>query len=160
MINQLAEPSNAVERNKRTFRLLQEEVICNGRLDLVEQVFAPTFRAERAGLATLNRIADQPGYPGGNVYDAFISNLESLFSTLSEQHRTIDEINGEGNTVWARWTVSAVHAGEFMGRPATGNRIEFVELGQMRFDEEGRMTWGWFMCDELGLALALGIPVG
>jgi predicted ester cyclase len=153
--------SNIVERNKATFRLLQLEVIAGGRLELLPEVFAPSFRARRAGLSDLMRLAGRAkGHPAGDAYEQFTAGYRAMTAMLADQSRVIEELEGSGDTVWARWRIEATHAGPFLGIAPTGRRVSWTEVGFLRFDDAGRITDGWFLADELNLALQLGIPVG
>ncbi|MEU9349154.1 ester cyclase [Streptomyces sp. NPDC048278] len=151
---------DVVERNKATFLRLQEEVIVKGRLDLVEEIFAPDFITARAGTAALMISRNRPPYPqSGTVYERFITGWKHMTETFSGQQRTIEAIGGEGDTVWARWRISAVHTGDFLGVPPTGKRLEYTEVGFVRFDADGRIREGWFLCDEVNLARQLGLSL-
>ncbi len=151
---------DVVERNKATFRLLQEEVIVKGRLELVEKIFSPDFTALRAGTADLMASRNRPPYPqSGTAYERFTSGWKRMTEALSDQRRTIEAIGGEGDTVWARWRISAVHSGEYLGVPPTGERLEYTEVGFLRFDDDGRMVEGWFLCEEVNIARQLGLSL-
>jgi predicted ester cyclase len=149
-----------VERNKATFRRLQEEVIMKGRMELVEEIFAPDFTILRAGTAELMIAGNLPPYPQvGTAYERFANGRNRMTAALSGQRRTIEAIGGEGDTVWARWRISAVHSGEYLGVAPTGKRLEYTEVGFLRFDADGRITEGWFLCDEVNLARQLGLSL-
>jgi predicted ester cyclase len=159
-----------VERNKETFTLLQQEVIAAGRLELVPKVFSPTFHATRSGLAGLTAIAGRPPYPTEQsdydqivpttAHERFILGYRAMQATLSDQERVVEEVHGEGNVLWARWRIRATHSGELLRRPASGKRVDYVEVGMIRFDDEGRIAEGWFLADEVSLAQQLGITIG
>jgi predicted ester cyclase len=152
--------SDIVERNKATFRLLQREVIAGGRLDLLRDVFAPAFRARRTGLSGLMGLAGRTETPpAGDAYEQFSSGYRAMTAALADQNRVIEELEGSGDVVWARWRIEATHAGPFLGIAPTGRRVEWTEVGFLRFDETGRITDGWFLADELNLALQLGMQV-
>lgn len=152
--------ADVVERNKTTFRRLQEEVIVKGRLDLVEEIFAPDFTTLRAGTADLMLSQSLPPYPqSGTAHERFINGWKRMTEALSGQERTIESIGGEGDTVWARWRISAVHSGAYLGVPPTGERLEYTEVGFLRFDSDGRIAEGWFLCDEVNLARQLGLSL-
>ncbi|MFI8793722.1 ester cyclase [Streptomyces sp. NPDC055105] len=151
---------DVVERNKATFRRLQEEVIVKGRVELVEEIFAPDFTTLRAGTADLMISQNRPPYPqSGTAHERFISGRQRMTEALSDQERTIEAIGGEGDTVWARWRISAVHSGEYLGVPPTGKRLEYTEVGFLRFDADGRIAEGWFLCDEVNIARQLGLAL-
>ena len=73
-----------------------------------------------------------------------------------DHRRTVDEIYGVGDVVFARWSIEWTHAGPIQGAPPTGRRIRISEAGIMHYDDEGRMKEGWFIADQLELFLQLG----
>jgi predicted ester cyclase len=149
-----------VERNKATFRRLQEEVIVQGRLELVEEIFSPDFTTLRAGTADLMVVQGLPPYPQtGTAHERFINGWKRMTQTLSDQERTIEAIGGEGDVVWARWRISATHSDTYVGVSATGERLHYTEVGFLRFGADGRITEGWFLCDEVNIARQLGLTL-
>lgn len=62
----------------------------------------------------------------------------------------IRELFGEGDLVAARVCFEAVHAGEYMGIPATGKRIRFEALESFRM-EKGKIveSWGYWPDKEI-----------
>ncbi|MEV6639416.1 ester cyclase [Amycolatopsis sp. NPDC051371] len=149
-----------VARNIEMFRRLQHDVIVGGRLDLVEQIFAPTFVTLRVGLADLMAATGgREGAPGGAVYESFRSGLAAMNAVLSDQERTIEAIDGAGDAVWAKWHIDATHAGTFLGQPATGKRVGWTAVAVLRFDDDNCIAEGWFLADELNLAKQLGLTL-
>ncbi|MFE4754969.1 ester cyclase [Streptomyces mirabilis] len=149
--------NSVVARNMETFRRLQFDVIVAGRHDLVEEVLSPDFHAGRAGLADLFVASGLQGPHGsGDARESFRTGLASMSQALGKQQRTIEELHGVGDRLWARWRISAEHIGPFLGRLPTGRRIQWVEAALLRFDDSGRLAEGWFLCDELNLAQQLG----
>jgi predicted ester cyclase len=148
-------------RNIATFRRLQQEVIVGGRDDLVEAIFAPTFHSRRVGLADLHRLSGAATTSGRDVdaYARFRVGLRANQAALSDQKRDIEEIHAVDDYLWARWRIEATHTGTFLGRPATGRRVSWTEVGILRFDSEGRIIDGWFQADELNLAIQLGLTL-
>ncbi|MBE1582368.1 ester cyclase [Nonomuraea angiospora] len=59
-------------------------------------------------------------------------------------------------TVMLQFHMTAPHSGTFAGAPGTGERVEWDEIGVPHFDDEGKITDLWFMCQELSLAGRLG----
>lgn len=152
--------ADPAERNKAVFRRLQEEVIVQGRLELAREVFAPSFRATRAGLADLMALRG-PGkaQATGDVYEQFAAGHRAMTAIFANQSRVIEELEASGDAVWARWRVAATHAGPFLGVAPTGRRVSWTEVAFLRFDSDGRIASGWFLADELQLAQQLGMSV-
>jgi predicted ester cyclase len=51
--------------------------------------------------------------------------------------------------------MTATHAGEFMGIPATGRRVTLAGIDISRI-EDGRIAEHWIQCDMLGFLEQLG----
>jgi alkylhydroperoxidase/carboxymuconolactone decarboxylase family protein YurZ/predicted ester cyclase len=152
--------TDIVARNIDTFRKLQYDVIVGGDLDGLEKIFAPTFVTERAGLADLMALSGgSEGGRSGDVYEGFRAGLAVMKTALADQSREIEEIHGTGDLVWAKWRISAIHTGPFLGRPPSGNQVSWTEVAFLRFDRQGRIARGWFLADELQLAAQLGLVV-
>ena len=67
------------------------------------------------------------------------------------------ELIGEGDAVVGRFTCSATHLGEWLGRAPTGRRFERVdEVSIFRF-HEGRIAQVWSLEDNLGRLRQLGL---
>ncbi|MGW2328495.1 ester cyclase [Streptomyces sp. NPDC001700] len=74
----------------------------------------------------------------------------------AEQTGETRDIVSSGNTVMLQYRMSALHSGTFAGAPATGKRVEWDEIGVPHFDDEGKITDLWFMCQELSLDEQIG----
>lgn len=152
--------ADPAERNQAVFRRLQEEVIVQGRLELAPEIFAPTFHATRTGLSDLMALrGGGEAQATGDVYEQFAAGYRVMTAIFASQSRVIEELQGSGNTVWARWRIEATHAGPFLGLAPTGRRVSWTEVGFLQFDSDGRITSGWFLADELRLAQQLGMSV-
>jgi predicted ester cyclase len=62
---------------------------------------------------------------------------------------------GEGDKVVTRWTITAVHFGEFMGVPPTNRRLIMNGIIIDRF-VDGRVVEAWESFDMHGLMAQLG----
>jgi len=154
------DPDPVVERNKLTFRRLQEQVIANGQFELIPEIFRPDFQVRRVGTLRLYRAIGHTDYPQGqNAHERFVEGLTEHQKLLPDQERVIEEIFGEGNRVAARFRIKATHTHEFAGHPPTGKRLEWTEIAFVRFDSDGLMEEGYFLCDELELAEQLGLTL-
>jgi steroid delta-isomerase-like uncharacterized protein len=102
------------EANKALVRRYIEEVINQGKLDLIDTLFAPQMREKVKGFLTAG---DDP-FPDGRA--------------------EIQHLVAEGNTAVAHWILRGTHRAPFLGIPATGKAIEahgfsiyFFEDGQI-----------------------------
>lgn len=121
------------EGNKAVVRRLVEEVLNLGRLELIGQLFS----AELAG-------------PAREWITPFLA-------AFPDVRMEIVELIAEDNTVAGRFTCSATHTGEWLGRPPTGRRFERVnEVGFYRI-RDGRICQVWSLEDTLGRMRQLGL---
>lgn len=145
-----------VDRNKETLRTLLQDAMPNGRLDIVEQLVSNECITRRAGFANLF-IARGDKIPArGNFLQWMKAGWEPLQQALDIQKVEVDDIVGEGNRAMIHFRMTVKHIGEFVGVPATGNIIEWEEIGIASFADDGKITELWFMCEELKLALGMG----
>jgi steroid delta-isomerase-like uncharacterized protein len=125
----------STETNKAVVRRYIEEVINQGKADLIDTLFAPAMR---------ERVRD------------FMSGGDDPFP---DGHEEIRDIVAEGNTVMVRWIFRGTHQGAIFGIPATGKRIEitgygvyYLENGQIVGDT---MSMDWYdALEQLGATIA------
>ena len=103
-------------------------------------------------------VDNSPSNPG-------MGGLENIKRSVADWHRafpdTVNEVQdvlAEGDLVAARWVTRGTHRGEFMGIPATGNRIEVESTGMFR-TSSGKIAESWDHFDALGLIRQLGATV-
>ena len=65
--------------------------------------------------------------------------LENIKRSVADWHRAfpdtvnaVEDLLAEGDRVATRWMTRGTHPGEFLGIPATGNRIEVTASGIFR----------------------------
>jgi predicted ester cyclase len=106
--------------NKDTIRRMFSDIINDGKLDLVDELFDPEFTSE-----TPQGTLDRDGFRG------YVAAWRSGFPDI---HCEVDDLIEEGNQV--AWSVRATgtHNGEFMGIAATGNAVDFdsLNIGEFR----------------------------
>jgi hypothetical protein len=102
----------------------------------------PGFRPSRFGMAGLAEVSTRPG-PG---YTA---------ESVPDREDEMLSLIAHGDRVWATWMIRGTHKGWLYGIPATGRRIDVLEMGQWRI-EDGLIAEAWFCVDELALARQLG----
>jgi predicted ester cyclase len=96
-----------------------------------------------------------PGFdPAGGMKNYLIW-YRSLRSAFPDCHFAIDWILAEGEFVAVRWDYRATHAGEFMGIPPTGRRIELKYNSIYRI-RDGKIIDIRSETDTLKLLLQLG----
>jgi predicted ester cyclase len=120
------------EENKALVRRLADEVINEGRLDLVDELFAP----ELAG-------------PARQAFTSF----RAAFPDWREE---VVDLIAEGDKVAVRFRCSGTLQGEFMGVAPKGQRQEVDEVFFFRV-REGRFVEYWGLEDNLTRMRQLGV---
>jgi steroid delta-isomerase-like uncharacterized protein len=80
---------------------------------------------------------------------------EGLWEAFPDVEATVEEMIAERDTVAFRVTLRGTHEGEFMGVPATGNRIEMAVQNFYHL-REGKVVERWSNPDMMGLMVQLG----
>jgi ketosteroid isomerase-like protein len=114
------------ELNKATVRRLIAEVLNGGRLEVIDELYAPE-------LAPAAR--------------RWITPFRASFPDVRME---IVELIAEGDKVVGRFTCFATHQGAWLGHAATGRRFERVDevvIFQLR---DGRIVHSWSLEDNLG----------
>jgi len=109
-----------------------------------KDVRAPDFRQRRAGFQNLREFGVRHG-----------AAKETVTSAMPERRDPIDGLIAEGDKVWMRFKLSAVHSKPLYGLPPTGRRVEAPEIGIAQI-VDGKWKDAWYFGDELGLLLQLG----
>ena len=122
-----------LERNKDVVRRLVAEVLNAGRLDVVDELYAPTLapRAKR-----------------------WIAPFRASFPDV---HMEVVELIAEGDTVVGRFTCSGTHLGAWRGHAPTGRRFEDVDEVYIFRLSGGRIVHAWGLEDTLGRLEQLGL---
>ena len=79
-------------------------------------------------------------------------------AALSEVRAQVEDMVAEGDKVVTRWTITAVHSGEFMGVPPTNRRITMNGIVIDRF-VDGRIVEAWENFDMFGMMQQLGMEL-
>jgi predicted ester cyclase len=121
------------EHNKATVRRLVTEVLNGGRLEAIDELYAPELApAARRWIAPFR-------------------------ASFPDVHMEVVELIAEGDQVVGRFTCSATHLGEWLGHPPTGRRFERVDEVSIFRMRDGRITQVWSLEDTLGRLRQLGL---
>jgi steroid delta-isomerase-like uncharacterized protein len=82
--------------------------------------------------------------------------VKDFYSAFSEVTHTVEELITEGDRVAASVSVRAVHAGEFLGVPASGKELEWTAIAIFRISD-GTIRERWEIHDHAGVMRQLGI---
>ncbi|WP_264538161.1 ester cyclase [Flavobacterium sp. N1736] len=74
-----------------------------------------------------------------SVMIGFVTGFHKGFSNIAVR---IDEVLAEGNKVSLRKTITATHTGEFMGKTATGKKVE-MNVIEIDILKDGKITDHW-----------------
>ncbi len=102
------------------------------------------FRQRRAGFQNLREFGERRGAPG-----------ETVTAAMPERRDPVDGLLAEGDKVWMRFKLAAVHSKPLYSLPPTGRRVEAPEIGIAQI-VDGKWKDAWYFGDELGLLLQLG----
>ena len=120
---------------KVVIRRLVDEVLNNGRLDAIDELYSPHL-AEKAR--------------------AWIAPFRASFPDVD---MTVLDLVAEGDTVVGRFTCSATHQGDWLGHAPTGRRFENVNEVSIFRIVNGKIAWVWSLEDTLARMQQLGFLV-
>jgi predicted ester cyclase len=131
--------------NKDTIRRMFDEIINEGRLELVDELFDPEFSSE-----TPQGILDRDGFKH------YVVGWRAGFPDI---HCDVDDLIEEGDRV--AWSVRAkgTHTGEFMGIAPTGRAVDFDSLNIAEF-RDGRGYRHQVLMNETKMMTQLGVMPG
>ncbi|WP_131767308.1 ester cyclase [Candidatus Protofrankia californiensis] len=111
--------TSSVETNKTVARRLYEEVVNEGRLDLLDDLLAEEA-SRRTGGGTFGR-------------DSFASHVTELRANVTDLKATVTNLVAEGDRVVVFWRIQGIHSGEVWGVPGTGNTIDGTSISLITF---------------------------
>ena len=100
-----------IEENKQVVVRFNKEFLETGNTEVLKEIVSDTF---------INHTAAANASKDISGIIQFITVLHKGFSDISIQ---IHELIGEGDTVAARKTITAMHTGEMMGHMPTGKKV-------------------------------------
>jgi|SRR5262245_22142828 steroid delta-isomerase-like uncharacterized protein len=134
----------AAAENKALVSSFVEEVINQGRLERVNDLVALDF-------------VELDPLPGQQQGREGLKQLIAAFRTAFPDIRwVIEEMVGEGDKVFSRFTWHGSHRGEFFGVPATGRQIAVKGMVVDRV-VAGKMVDSRILMDGLGMMTQLGV---
>jgi predicted ester cyclase len=121
------------ERNKTVVRRLVEEVLNGGRLEVIDELYAPTLAAEAK---------------------AWIAPFRASFPDM---HMEIVDLIAEKDQVVGRFTCSGTHLGSWLDHAPTGRRFENIAEVSIYRVRDGRIVESWGLEDTLARLEQLGL---
>ena len=99
---------------------------------------------------------EMPGIPPGREgVKTWLSMMHAAFADLTF---TYLDSTGSGDRSAARFRLTGRHVGDFMGMPATGNRIDVEGIDYIRCNSAGQCVEHWGALDSGVLMGQLGVP--
>ena len=83
----------------------------------------------------------------------------AILASFPNTRVTVDQVAQEGDTAFARWTVTGQHTGEGMGFPATNQHLNVTGFSACRV-RDGKIVEAWNIWDQIGMARQLGMLSG
>jgi steroid delta-isomerase-like uncharacterized protein len=143
-VNKRRRRSMSTEENKAIARRWAEEVWSEGNLGRIEELVLPDYVEHDPAVPEEVR-----GPEGVRRY------IEEFRRAFPDMRLTVEDQVAEGDRVVTRWTARGTHRGEFMGLPASGNRLEMGGMSIDRFSG-GRLVESWENYDALGMMRQIG----
>ena len=128
--------------NKQLLRRYYEDVLTQGRLDVLETIARP------------DHIEHNP-FPGHAQGMDGLRQRVTILRAAFKQQFTLEHLIAEGDKVAVMWTSRGTHVGDWFGLPATGKSftIQGVDVHLLR---DGRMAEHWDVVDIYSLLIQLG----
>ena len=130
----------SIQENKEIVRRWNEEVINDGKLDVLDELAAKNY----------------VNHNGELNFAAHKQMMAGMAAGFSDGKIVLEEIVAEGDIVAIRWRMHGRHTGEYMGVPATGKVITTPGMSMYRI-VDGKVVDDWNVMDMLGAMQQLGV---
>ncbi len=133
----------SAEENKAAIRRAYDELWNERNVEVVDELVTEDF---------LNHAAPPDRQRGRQGLKDVVRMFEGAFPDFRYE---VEDVIAEGEKVAVRDVFRGTHQGDFMGIPATGNRVTMEAIHIYRF-REGRLAEHWVARDDLGMMQQLG----
>ena len=130
------------EQNKQVVIRFNKEFFEAANTAITNELLADDF---------VNHTAPPNAPTDASVMIQFITSFHKGFSAIAVQ---IHEVLGEGDKVSLRKTITAIHTGDFMGKAATGKKVEMSVI-EIDILQAGKITDHWSRNDFMQVVQAL-----
>lgn len=132
-----------MSRIREISRSITEDLFAKGKLDLVEEYFAEDYVSH-----------DPPkGFEAGR--EGLRAFVQTIHERLSDIEAAATHILVDGDQSAVRWTVRAVHSGEFFGIPPTNETVHVNGISIYQF-EGSMVTEEWARSNDLETLQQIG----
>jgi len=135
----------STQDNKQVVRRFYDEVMGEGRVDVLDEVMVEDFVDHGEALF------DSP-----HGRDTLRQGIEATHEILPGLHVSLHEMVAEGDLVGVRGTMRCRHAGAFFGVAGTGHELSWEGIAVFRL-AEGRIAERWFNSDSISILRQLGL---
>jgi predicted ester cyclase len=133
------------ERNKAIVRRIREEALSQGKLDLLDGLYADNYTYH--GGAAFGEMT------GRDVFSQLAAGYRQVFDGMTE--RVVDQV-AEGNKVLSRLEGSGTLVGDLFGAKGAGQPMTWTAMTLVAFDAGGKITDEWAMADVADMLQQLG----
>jgi steroid delta-isomerase-like uncharacterized protein len=132
-----------IETNRAIARYVAEAVWNQGRLDVIDEVFAPGF------------VNHDPSAHQVRNAKALKRWIERLRIAFPDMHMTIEDLIAEHDRVVVRWKWTGTHTGFYGSIPPSYNAVTLHGVTIERF-VEGKIAEAWWSYDGSAMMLQIG----
>jgi steroid delta-isomerase-like uncharacterized protein len=132
--------TTAPDENKRRVRALFEDCFTGGKLELLDELIAPTYSGPQ-------------GEKGADGFKRIVVGLRTAFPDI---RYAIEDITAEGDRVALRWRWTGTHRGPFRTFAATMKPFENTGMATFQL-RDGKIVAGTIETDRLGFLQQLGV---
>lgn len=126
-----AATTDVTQANKELVRRVTEKAFNEGDLSEIDQSFTPDYVVHAPGLPPLP--------PGPQSFRMAVMLWRTAFPDV---HVTVEDVTGEDDKVYCRFTTRGTHRGLLMGIPATGRPVTVHEMSCHRL-VDGQVVESW-----------------
>ena len=134
------------ERDVQLAERFHTDLFRDGNLGIADEILQPDFVIHGPGVGP--EFAEGPG--GSKRYAQAIR--DGFGNKVDIKHH---DTFSSGDRVAIRWSASGVHAGNLLGVPATGRRVDITGIDVFRV-KDGKLAEMWQNWDQLGLLQQVG----
>jgi len=133
------------EKNSAAVKRFYDEVMGKGNLKVIDELVADNF---------VDHSVPDPDMPGNKMG---LTQTMGMFRTgFPDLQITVEDMIAKGDKVWVYTTMRGTNTGEFMGKPATGKKIEVKGIDIVRF-VNGKAVEHWGLNDDMAMMTQLGM---
>jgi steroid delta-isomerase-like uncharacterized protein len=133
-----------MSQNHETVRRWAQEVLNQGRLDVVDEIFAPGFTWEMP-------FSEEPLH-GPEAMRETVAAFRAAFSDFAIE---VEDVLGDGDRIALSYRAHGTNDGEFLGSEPTGEYAEWRVMHVFTI-RDGRIAADTTVLDRLGLLEKLG----